>query len=419
MTFHDVEEWTPSANGAVFTRTRFSYEGWGERADPWMNAVGFQISHGYRAAGSQVEIGLLLHGENALHDHGGILYWDGESLGTADLSYRGTPEFSVDLVLPVTGGVSLLLGGFRRTISSLSVPAFDTPFAVRGTPCVAGAYGGVGVSCRGLTAQVTVGTAEGTLDATLEPVAVEIMVNAGLDAVYAGEIKYGGERSRFSVRGSYGRLGIDVYLSSDDRSLGAAAPESGTAGYHYSWSTEAAFGDSAGIGWYGQRLRVGEMEGYLDLRNLSPVLNGLVPNRFNYTIVDIRVDAYESGVLSWYERRAGRWSFGVGGAISHYSAAVRYGAFYRRLGVFREGIREELLDIDGYLLTISGRATILLHPAVEVSVGSIGITPLDVDYHYIGERDLPTALAEGVDAAGAWRGSRFQLELRIAAPHVW
>jgi hypothetical protein len=125
------------------------------------------------------------------------------------------------------------------------------------------------------------------------------------------------------------------------------------------------------------------LEGYLDLRNLSSVLSGLVPNRFNYTIVDIRVDTYESGVLSWYERRAGRWSFGVGGAISHYSAAVRYGAFYRRLGVFREGIREELLDIDGYLLTISGRATILLHPAVEVSVGSIGITPLDVDYHYI------------------------------------
>lgn len=414
-TVHEMKEWTAPGYDGVFTRTRFSHEGWGERADPWMDAVGFQISHGYRAAGSQVELGLLLHGESALQGHGGLLHWDMGSFGTADFWYRSVPEFVVDVALPAPGGMSLLLGGYRRTMSSVSLPAFDTPFVVRGMPSIVGVYGGVGVSYQGLAAQATVGTAEGTLDAILEPSAVEIMGTAGLDAVYTGSIEYGGRRSSFRVQGSFGRVGVDAYVSSDDRSLGVAVPESGTAGYHYSWSAGAALGKSAGIGWYGQRLSVGEMEGYLDLRNLSPGLNGLIPNRFNYTIVDIHVDGREFGILSWYERRSTRWSFGVGGAISRYSAAVRYEAFYRRFGVFREDTQGELLDIDGHLLTISGQVAILLLPGVDVSVSSIGVIPLDLDY--FSEADLPRAIAEGADAADTWRGSRLQFELRIAVPH--
>ena len=416
-TIYAAPDAVASDDDRVLTTVRFRHDGWGERSAPWVEQVNFEMSHGYDTGTMHVTAGVLLHGDAHLQHAGAAGRIDLGSSGRASLAYRDSPEYDVDIAVPVGASMSLLVGGFRREISVSSLPAFDTPFTITGnSPTVRGAYGGIRAAHRDIWLQGTVGTANASLKATVVPSDITLVVDGGFDEVYTGTIGYRGSRLAITAGGVYAEVGAGGRATARGRTIGSAEPESKNAGTYRAWHAEAALNDTFRIGLFQHRLRLRGLAGYFDLSEVAPILNGVVPNRFNYTVSDISAELSEAGASGWLQATVRRWYIGAGGALSFYTARAEYAAFYRRLGLFREEVGDTLVDSDGFLLTTSSRVTIPLIPTVTLSVSYTGVVPVSFDY--LKETDAATIVSDSAEAAGSWQGSRIEVILRVAAPSI-
>lgn len=393
------------------TTASYVYDAWGERAQPWARKREFRISHGYRNTSTGIDAGILLDGNERLENAGSFLNWNAPSYGNATLQYREDPEYSVGVAMPIDAGVSLLLGAFHWEPVELSLPAFNTPFTITGTPATTGAYGGLRWDIHRVYSQATMGTAEGSLDGTVVPSAIGLSGTLRLNPVYTGSVGYDGRRVAFSAAGVYGLTEGNAQATWNDKVIGAL--QSDSAGTFQAWSVGGSVDDTFRFSFFTQNVKTDGWKGYLDLRNVSPVLNGLFSDSFRYEISDAWVDLSETGATGSVGVGARDWYFRLGGGLSYYTAEVGFDAFYRRLGIFLEEAGATLVDDDGFLLTTSAHVTLPLVPSVTLALDYIGVVPVSFDY--IQKNDPATIVREGADAASKWQGYRLGIALRVAA----